>query len=279
MSSRERPPIWKMVKEAVENLGGKASHRDIINYIQSKYGPVNESTIRCQITVCTVNKPSRVNFPQNKKPRRCDGKYDFLYSIGKGEVVFYDPKKHGEWEIVNINGKLTVAQRIGPSKILPKSEKPEILPQKPIMPPNPLLETAIYSLLNALELFQGTEERHRHGAIVLMDQAVEFALKAVLYQKNEVEFLRKEYGQLNFHKALEKVEQLGVFISDSEKFSLRDLHSRRNEAQHRAEIPSSPWCRKCMIQAYNFLKRFCLENFELDIDSVIPSILRRRISS
>ena len=279
MSSREKPPVWKMVKEAVESLGGRASHQDIINYIQNKYGPVNESTIRCQITICTVNKPSRVNFPQNKKPRKCNSKYDFLYSVGKGEVVFYDPKKHGEWEIVNINGKLTVAQRIGPSKILPKSEKPETLPQKPIVPPNPLLETAIYSLLNALELFQGTEERHRHGAIVLMDQAVEFALKAVLYQKNEVEFLRKEYGQLNFHKALEKVEQVGVFISDSEKFSLRDLHSRRNAAQHRAEIPSSPWCRKCMIQAYNFLKRFCLENFELDIDSVIPSILRRRISS
>jgi len=279
MSSRERSPVWEMVKEAVESLGGRASHQDIINYIQSKYGSVNESTIRCQITVCTVNKPSRVNFPQNKKPRKCNSKYDFLYSVGKGEVVFYDPKKHGEWEIVNINGKLTVAQRIGPSKILPKSEKPETLPQKPIVPPNPLLETAIYSLLNALELFQGTEERHRHGAIVLMDQAVEFALKAVLYQKNEVEFLRREYGQLNFHKALEKVEQLGVFISDSEKFSLRGLHSRRNAAQHRAEIPSSPWCRKCMIQAYNFLKRFCLENFELDIDNVIPSILRRRISS
>ena len=279
MSSREKPPVWKMVKEAVESLGGRASHQDIINYIQNKYGPVNESTIRCQITICTVNKPSRVNFPQNKKPRKCNSKYDFLYSVRKGEVEFYDSKKHGEWEIVNINGKLTVARSKEPSKIPPKSEELKTPPQKTIMPPNPLLETAIYSLLNALELFQGTEERHRHGAIVLMDQAVEFALKAVLYQKNEVEFLRREYGQLNFHKALEKVGQVGVFISDSEKFSLRDLHSRRNAAQHRAEIPSSPWCRKCMIQAYNFLKRFCLENFELDIDSVIPSILRRRISS
>ena len=276
MSSRERPPVWKMVKEAVESLGGRASHQDIINYIQNKYGPVNESTIRCQITICTVNKPSRVNFPQNKKPRKCNSKYDFLYSVGKGEVVFYDPKKHGEWEIVDIDGKLTVAQS---PLIPPESKEPQIPRQKPVIPPNPLLETAIYSLLNALELFQGTEERHRHGAIVLMDQAVEFALKAVLYQKNEVEFLRREYGQLNFHKALEKVGQVGVFISDSEKFSLRGLHSRRNAAQHRAEIPSSPWCRKCMIQAYNFLKRFCLENFELDIDSVIPSILRRRISS
>jgi len=276
MSSRERPPVWKMVKEAVESLGGRTSHQDIINYIKNKYGPVNESTIRCQITICTVNKPSRVNFPQNKKSRKCNSKYDFLYSVGKGEVVFYDPKKHGEWGIVDIDGKLTVAQS---PLIPPESKEPQIPRQKPVIPPNPLLETAIYSLLNALELFQGTEERHRHGAIVLMDQAVEFALKAVLYQKNEVEFLRREYGQLNFHKALEKVGQVGVLISDSEKFSLRDLHSRRNAAQHRAEIPSSPWCRKCMIQAYNFLKRFCLENFELDIDNVIPSILRRRISS
>ena len=157
-------------------------------------------------------------------------------------------------------------------------KKPQTSSSEPSIPPNPLLETAIYSLLNALELFQGVEERHRHGAIILIDQAVEFALKVILYQKDEVEFLKREYTQLNFHKALEKVEQSGVLISESEKFNLQDLHSKRNKAQHRAEIPSSPWCRRYMIHGYNFLKRFCLDNFKLDIDSVIPSNLRERVS-
>jgi len=68
MFSRERPPVWKMVKEAVESLCGRATHRDIINYIQSRYGPVNEGTIRCQITACTVNKPKRVTKIMLKSP-------------------------------------------------------------------------------------------------------------------------------------------------------------------------------------------------------------------
>jgi hypothetical protein len=43
-----------MIKEAVENLGGKATYSEIKDYIRNKYGEVNESTINCQIIVCTV---------------------------------------------------------------------------------------------------------------------------------------------------------------------------------------------------------------------------------
>jgi len=35
MSSHVRPPVWKMVREAVESLDGEASYREIINYIQN----------------------------------------------------------------------------------------------------------------------------------------------------------------------------------------------------------------------------------------------------
>jgi len=104
-----------MIKEAVENLGGATYHRDIISYIKKKYGSVNENTIRAQITICTVNMPSRVNFPENNNPRKCNSRYDFLYSVGRGEVILYDPSIHGEWEIANIDEKLVVAQRVGSS--------------------------------------------------------------------------------------------------------------------------------------------------------------------
>lgn len=99
MFSYRRPPVWKMIKEATEKLGGEAYHREIISYIKKKYGPANENTIRSQITICTVNVPSRINFPENAKPHKCNSRYDFLYSVGRGEVVLYNPSIHGELRI------------------------------------------------------------------------------------------------------------------------------------------------------------------------------------
>jgi hypothetical protein len=79
-----------MIKEAVENLGGMATYSEIKDYIRNKYGEVNESTINCQIIVCTVNHPSRIHYPENKKPRIANSRYDFLFSTGykyrRGEV-------------------------------------------------------------------------------------------------------------------------------------------------------------------------------------------------
>ena len=50
---------------------------------------------------------------------------------------------------------------------------------------NSVLGMAVYSLSNALELYQNNEERHRFGAIILTDLAVEYTLKAKLYQLNQ----------------------------------------------------------------------------------------------
>ena len=60
-----KPYVWQMIKEAVENLGGKATYSEIKDYIRNKYGEVNESTITCQIIVCTVNHPSRIHYLEN----------------------------------------------------------------------------------------------------------------------------------------------------------------------------------------------------------------------
>lgn len=105
-----RPPYWQLIKDAVESLGGRANHGDIINYIKSKYPDANESSIRAQITICTVNAPSRVHYPENNKPRKANGRYDFLYSVGRGEVVTYNPEIHGQWAIIERDGKLAVGQ-------------------------------------------------------------------------------------------------------------------------------------------------------------------------
>lgn len=106
-----RPYVWQMIKEAVENLGGKASYSEIKDYIWKEYGDVNESTVNCQIIVCTVNHPSRIHYSENKKPRLANSRYDFLFTVGRGKVELYDPEKHGMWEIRKDEyGKLIVAQ-------------------------------------------------------------------------------------------------------------------------------------------------------------------------
>jgi len=103
-------PVWQMVRESVKNIGGEATYKQIIENVKSTYGEVNEGTIRDQIILCTVNQPSRVHFPVNNKPRVANGQYDFLFSLGRGLVVPYDPKIHGNWEIVDYKGKPKVAK-------------------------------------------------------------------------------------------------------------------------------------------------------------------------
>ena len=107
----DRPAVWQLIKEAVQSLGGKASYLQIIEWIHTKYPDVNENTIRAQIIICTVNAPSRIHYPENKKPREANGKYDFLYSVGRGEVMFYDPSQHGKWAIIEKDGQLVVSSQ------------------------------------------------------------------------------------------------------------------------------------------------------------------------
>jgi len=274
-----RPFVWQMVREAVENLGGRASYKDIIGYVKGKYGDVNENTIRCQIIICTVNHPSRIHYPENNKPRDCSTlshRCDFLFSIGKGEVVLYDPKKHGKWSIIEQNGKLQVK---GPSGTLETAwRSPEtrkvFTPSPWVDVRNPLLKTAIYSLMNALEFFNRGEERHRQGSLIFMDQAVEYILKAKLYQINPIKFLETQLEQLDYGLAMQEVEKCGVKLQEGEKVQLRKVHGARNYAQHRAVIPDSIWTREYIDWVYKFMKRFCQENFGIDIDSLIPPNLR-----
>jgi len=101
-----------MIREAIEALNGKATYGEIKDYIKAKFGDVNDSTITCQIIICSVNHPSRIHYPENKKPRICTSQYDFLFNTGRGKVEAYNQDTHGLWEIrVNEYGKLEVAQQ------------------------------------------------------------------------------------------------------------------------------------------------------------------------
>jgi hypothetical protein len=90
-----------MVREAVDALGGDTTNTALKNWILSKYPGTNPNTISAQTVVCTVNHPSRIHFPENRKPRVADGKYDFLFRPAPGRLKKYDRPEHGEWAIVD----------------------------------------------------------------------------------------------------------------------------------------------------------------------------------
>jgi len=101
-------PVREMIKNAVEELGGRVSNKQIIEWVTAKYGDVNHGTIRTQTMACSVNQPSRVHLPECGKARGFDPRYDFLYRIERGQVEMYNPSKHGEWGIKERQGKAKI---------------------------------------------------------------------------------------------------------------------------------------------------------------------------
>ncbi|MCY0852984.1 endonuclease NucS domain-containing protein [Cupriavidus sp. D39] len=94
-----RPPIWQLIRDAVAPLGRETSNAEIKQLLLREYPDLNEASIACQIAICTVNRFGRVGYPENKKPRLANGRYDFLFATGRGKVTWYDPAKHGLWAI------------------------------------------------------------------------------------------------------------------------------------------------------------------------------------
>jgi hypothetical protein len=107
----ERPTVKEMVREAVQQIGSPTTNAAIRQYIDKKYGEVNSGTLNCQITICSVNSPSRVHYPENQSPRRCNSQYDFLFKTGRGEVKMYNPATDGLWELrYDDTGRTIVAE-------------------------------------------------------------------------------------------------------------------------------------------------------------------------
>lgn len=107
-----KPPVWKMVKEAVEALGGTTTNIAVRDWILKRYPGTNATTIGCQIAVCTVNHSSRIHYPENQKPRKADAQYDILFRPATGALEWYDPAEHGQWEIAELEDGKLVAREI-----------------------------------------------------------------------------------------------------------------------------------------------------------------------
>lgn len=95
-----------MVKEAVQALGSPTTNVAVRDWILSRYPGTNTNTIQCQTIVCTVNHASRIHYPENKKPRPATGQYDFLFRPDRGKLEWYDPVRHGPWQIAETDAGL-----------------------------------------------------------------------------------------------------------------------------------------------------------------------------
>jgi endonuclease len=106
-----RPPVWRLIQQAVESLGSPTTNVAVRDWILQKYPGTNTGTIQAQIAYCTVNHDSRVHGPENRRVRSVpDERYDFLYRPARGELERYDPARHGVWSIVEReDGRLAVA--------------------------------------------------------------------------------------------------------------------------------------------------------------------------
>jgi hypothetical protein len=82
-----RPPMWRLLQEGLAAGGGRTTNVALRDWILERYPDANVQTIQAQITICTVNHPSRIHYPENRKPRAdADPRYDFLYRPGRGQL-------------------------------------------------------------------------------------------------------------------------------------------------------------------------------------------------
>lgn len=125
------PPVREMVRQAAQTLEEPFSNAEIREFVLARWPETNEDTIQCHIVICTVNQQSRINWPENHRPRVAgDPRYDFLYRLGRGRRVLYDPDIHGRWRIARTpKGDLVVA---GDDEMPALEKPPETVTARPI---------------------------------------------------------------------------------------------------------------------------------------------------
>ncbi len=122
-----------IVLEALASLEQPTTPSEIVRYARKKYPHIDEGRIRSQVTICCVNMPTRVSFPENQTPRLAnDPSLDCIYRIDFGQYVKYDPALHEQWEIAEVEGELAVRKVVNsPSSAAPEHVLQEEVPHAP----------------------------------------------------------------------------------------------------------------------------------------------------
>lgn len=100
VSNVDHPPVWRMVRETVQQMNAECTYAAIKARVRAIYGEdSNGSALTCRIICVAVNHLSRIHYSENKKPRLLSTRYADLFHTGRGKAMLYDPEKHGAWEI------------------------------------------------------------------------------------------------------------------------------------------------------------------------------------
>jgi hypothetical protein len=102
-------PTWQLAVDAVRAMGGSATLEQISENIKARVPEFNASNVRPDLDLVSVNSFGRANWAHNQQPRRVDGSdvYDVLFmeeKDGRTVYTFYDPRKHGIWELAPVAG-------------------------------------------------------------------------------------------------------------------------------------------------------------------------------
>lgn len=106
MTVDSNEPNWKLVIRALEALHGLASVAQIKEYFINNFPPESRAkNVSFDIRAITVNSNSRIYYAGGKQLRRTDtgSPYDRLFQRADKLYEFYDPAKHGVWEIAQNN--------------------------------------------------------------------------------------------------------------------------------------------------------------------------------
>lgn len=111
-------PNWKLVLQALEALNGVASIAQIKEYFIENFHPESRAkNVSFDTKSITVNSNSRIYYAGGKQLRRTDtgNPYDRLFQRADKLYEFYDPAKHGVWEVAqNSQGTRYIRQAIEP---------------------------------------------------------------------------------------------------------------------------------------------------------------------
>ena len=121
-------PVWRMVKEAVATLDREVTNQEIKQLVLVNHPGTNLTSINCAIISGSVNAPSRIHYGENKKPRTTNTERDYLYRVGEGRVMPYNPEKHVVWEIYKTSENAMAVRLLEDSTSEMESSTPAPLP-------------------------------------------------------------------------------------------------------------------------------------------------------
>ena len=102
--------VREKIQNSLNQLGGKATKKQILDKLEELYGSINPKTFTAHMYSLSVNVPSRINHTRNNKSRKFNPHYDLMYKIDKNLFEFYNPKKHGDYQLKLVNGSVCVTK-------------------------------------------------------------------------------------------------------------------------------------------------------------------------